>query len=69
MARMFQAPEDGPVLWRKSTRSGAAGECVEVAVTPLCVAVRDSKDPSGPMLRFDAAEWREFTQAVRLGSI
>lgn len=62
---MFQAPEDGTVLWRKSTRSAGNGECVEVAVTAARVAVRDSKDPAGPVLRFGPEAWRDFTRALR----
>jgi hypothetical protein len=37
--------------WRKSSYSGSnGGECVEVAGLPGVVAVRDSKDPHGPVL-------------------
>ncbi|MEV6816374.1 DUF397 domain-containing protein [Micromonospora sp. NPDC051296] len=48
--------------WRKSTRSNSSGgECVEVAENLAgVVAVRDSKDPAGPVLAFDPAAWRSF---------
>ena len=49
----------GPI-WRKSTRSGN-GECVEVADNlPGVVGVRDSKDPTGPVLTFGPQGWRAF---------
>ena len=53
--------------WRKSTRSGSnGGDCVEVAdnLSGL-VAVRDSKDPSGPVLTFTPAAWTAFIDATR----
>jgi hypothetical protein len=31
------------------------------------IAVRDSKDPSGPMLLFTPLEWRAFVAGVRDG--
>ena len=48
--------------WRKSTRSnGSGGNCVEVAGNlPGVVAVRDSKDPTGPVLAFAPEAWRAF---------
>ncbi len=55
------------LTWRKSTRSGAAGHCVEVAETPATVFVRDSKDVSGPVLRFAAPDWANFIEGVRDG--
>jgi hypothetical protein len=53
--------------WRKSSFSAAAGHCVEVAMSPLEVVVRDSKDPAGAELRFDDAGWRRFVAGVRDG--
>ncbi|MFC6015875.1 DUF397 domain-containing protein [Plantactinospora solaniradicis] len=48
--------------WRKSSRSGTAGgDCVEVADNlPGVVAVRDSKNPTGPVLSFGPEAWRAF---------
>ncbi len=39
------------VHWRKSTHSTSnGGDCVEVAPVSGVIAVRDSKDPDGPVL-------------------
>jgi hypothetical protein len=40
---------------------------VEIAVEPGAVFVRDSKDATGPVLRFGAADWSGFIAAVRAG--
>lgn len=53
--------------WRKSTRSGGNGDCVEFAEVDGVVALRDSKDPSGPVLIFTPSEWSAFTGGVRDG--
>lgn len=52
--------------WRTSSYSGSDGQCVEVAfVGAGRVAVRDSKDRSGPVLVFTGAEWTAFLAAAR----
>ncbi len=52
--------------WRKSSYSGGEGNCVEVAELPDGGrAVRDSKDPDGPVLTFSADAWRRFTDGIR----
>lgn len=54
--------------WRKSSYSGTAGNCVEVAVLDRGGrAVRDSKDPTGSLLTFTLADWSAFTSAVSSG--
>jgi predicted secreted Zn-dependent protease len=52
--------------WLTARASHANGNCVEVACEPDgTVAVRDSKDPGGPVLRFTPSEWEAFTEGVR----
>ena len=54
--------------WFKSSRSGSAGECVEVAwLEAGHVGIRDSKNPTGPALIFTPAEWDTFTAGVHDG--
>ncbi|MEK8142892.1 DUF397 domain-containing protein [Streptomyces sp. M10(2022)] len=53
--------------WRKSSYSGTnGGECVEVADGhPGSVPVRDSKNPSGPVLVLGAEAWSAFVGGLR----
>lgn len=50
----------------KSSYSNTSGECVEVALNaaPHAVAVRDSKDHGGPILRLTVDAWAEFTASL-----
>jgi Domain of unknown function (DUF397) len=50
--------------WIKSTYSGSEANCVEVAVRDR-VAVRDTKDRTGPVLHFTAVAWREFAGHIK----
>ncbi len=60
-----------PVLrsieWRKSTRSSGNGNCVEFADLGDAVAVRDTKDRTGPTLQFTAAGWSAFVAGTKRG--
>ena len=51
--------------WRKSSRSGNGSNCVEVAFASDDVATRDSKNPTGPILRFTAESWADFLCTVQ----
>jgi hypothetical protein len=55
-----------PIGWRKGRRCDT-GQCVEAASVGDSIAVRDSKDPDGPMLRFSRDEWNAFVASVRSG--
>jgi hypothetical protein len=56
------------VRWRKSTRSSAQGNCVELArMTGGGVAIRNSRDPEGPALVFTGAELDAFLGGVKDG--
>lgn len=53
--------------WRKSRRSSAGDNCVEVAGNlPDVVAVQDSKNP-GPALVFNRDVWTDFAASVKTG--
>ena len=57
--------ENGPI-WRKSSYSNTTG-CVEIACLENHVLVRDSKNPSGPILRYSLLEWKAFLSGVTAG--
>ncbi|MEV3921132.1 DUF397 domain-containing protein [Actinomadura coerulea] len=51
--------------WRKSSHSGEnGGDCVELAGAAGAVAVRDSKDPDGPVLLLTRVALRTAVQAA-----
>lgn len=64
------SPDLSGAEFRTSSLSGANNNCVEVATNlPGLVAVRDSKDPSGPALTFSHPAWNNFLTGIRNGEI
>jgi hypothetical protein len=55
--------------WRKSGRSGASGNCVELARLPhdSGYVIRNSRNPEGPALIFTREEIAAFLTGVRDG--
>ncbi|MGI8306490.1 DUF397 domain-containing protein [Saccharopolyspora hattusasensis] len=54
--------------WRKSSRSTAQGQCVEVATNLLGVAaIRDSKNPAGEPLVMEPGKLAAFVGSVKAG--
>lgn len=65
---MMEQSEPSGLIFRKSSFSGGnGGGCLEVAELPEGGrAVRDSKhNGAGPVLWFNAAEWKAFVQGVK----
>lgn len=51
--------------FRKSSYSKDDTECVEIADANLTVAIRDSKDPGGPVLSFSRTAFTDFIQRTK----
>lgn len=54
-------------VWHTSSRSNANRDCVEVAVVPGQVGVRDSKNRSGAALVLSPSGWRAFVEDLQRG--
>lgn len=46
--------------WFKSSYSGSEGECIEIALTPHTIHIRDSKTPTGPTFQVTPTTWTTF---------
>ncbi|MDN5382522.1 DUF397 domain-containing protein [Streptomyces sp. LB8] len=69
MIRKTTAGNASELVWFKSSySSGNDGEsCVELALTPGTVHVRDSKNITGPRLTFAPEAWARFVPYVSQG--
>ncbi|GAA3508129.1 hypothetical protein FHR32_007541 [Streptosporangium album] len=58
----------GGIGWRKSHFSNPSGNCVELAALPGGeVAMRNSRDPEGPVLIYTRLELDAFVRGVKSG--
>ena len=53
--------------WVKASRSNGSNGCVEVAHVANWTAVRDSKNPAGPVQLYTVHEWDCFLDGARNG--
>jgi hypothetical protein len=60
----MERPDFSRARWRKSNWSWDTN-CVEVALVDGVIGVRDSKDPTGPILTFTESEWAAFLGGVK----
>ncbi|MEV5508299.1 DUF397 domain-containing protein [Streptomyces orinoci] len=64
---MYTFPDTTSAVWRKSSYSQMANDCVEITdhFLPAAVPVRDSKAPVGPVLAFPVPSWEAFVMGVK----
>lgn len=55
--------------WRKSSRSGAGNDCVELVVAGIGAAVRDSKSPEAGHICLETTQWDAFLGVVKGGRL
>ncbi|XVQ13908.1 DUF397 domain-containing protein [Spirillospora sp. CA-255316] len=62
----MSGPDLSNAVWRTSTHSQAQmSECVEVAGLDDAVAVRDSKNPTGPVLTLPPTTWHSLLDDIK----
>ncbi|RKT86388.1 protein of unknown function [Saccharopolyspora antimicrobica] len=66
--RSTHQPGPRDLTFRKSSYSGANGQCVEVAGADGSRWVRDSKNPLGDLLHFTDAGWTQFLRSMKTGT-
>lgn len=67
MGQMPHSSESERLDWRKARRSMNNGNCAEVATVTGGIAVRDTMDRQGPVLRYPIASWITFLAVARNG--
>ncbi|WP_282700736.1 DUF397 domain-containing protein [Streptomyces sp. CC219B] len=62
MIRKTAARDGSDLAWFKSSYSGGTqgDSCVEIAVAPRTIHVRDSKQDNGPRLALARSSWASF---------
>ncbi|OIJ97246.1 DUF397 domain-containing protein [Streptomyces sp. MUSC 14] len=62
MIRKTTAGDASELVWFKSSYSGGndGNSCVEIAIAPRTVHIRDSKNVEGPRLMLTPGAWTRF---------
>lgn len=68
---MLTEAELNSLSWLKAQCSTGHGQCVEIAATSdrNKIAMRDSKDPDGPILVYTPNEFSAFLDGARNGEL
>ncbi|EMF30088.1 hypothetical protein H114_05634 [Streptomyces gancidicus BKS 13-15] len=61
-AQQLMQPVPDSTWFKSSYSTGSGGECIEVAVRPATVHVRDSKDTTRAALAVEATAWAAFVE-------
>ncbi|GAA3931914.1 hypothetical protein GCM10023085_11550 [Actinomadura viridis] len=61
------SPDMSCATWRRSSRSGQNGNCVEIAQVAGIVAVRDSQNVDASPILLPPAGWRALLANVHAG--
>jgi hypothetical protein len=61
--------DDRGISWRKSSRSNAGNDCVEIARTRAGIAVRDSKNPHQPHLTLSTEAFASLAADIKQGAV
>jgi Domain of unknown function (DUF397) len=61
-----QSPDFSQARWFKAVGSGD-GACVEVAILPTAVGIRDSKTTNSPVIVVSRTAWAQFVASVQAG--
>ncbi|MEU0677446.1 DUF397 domain-containing protein [Streptomyces sp. NPDC006172] len=65
-AQQLMQPVPESAWFKSSYSTGSGGECVEVAVRPARIHVRDSKDTSRAALAVQPTAWTAFIEFAAL---
>ena len=60
------AEPTGTVLRWKKSRASVTANCVEVAFINGTILVRDSREPTGPVISISLEEWASFLHGLRI---
>lgn len=60
---------EAPAWFTSSYSNGAGGECVECAIQPTGMLIRDSKRAGGPIVHAGTVQWAAFVRAAAYGEL